>query len=534
MTVITGDALLVIEQTDFWYRGRNLRTGTEGIFPIVCVTFTETEEFDDTTILSNPDDLLFYEASLTIAETIDFYLGSTSPDDILRLSERIFEVVASYDLCHPLNAAVTLSAHATLKMGVDDLRVALGLEKLERTSTNTLRTLTNWGSDLPIEGTRVTNVARPFEYVILSLSVRITSLKKHMFCRFFLYDQMSRKYVSCPASFTAIEGITYNFLFDELELRHISWEGNPAKPDNLWLIIYTYDLKSHREGQSDVRKFVSCECAKLSKMRIGSDPIEYFGRTEVIPISSQTTTIESAHTSLHTIHIHLDADRSNGTEKTLSGFDPTFSCKFRPYRGRSVDVIQNQSIENPQVIIPINLPAQVPPGLKRNMLTVTLSTFTLDASQTKTRVIVRLLDIQQGQFVPAIENISLLAHVNTMWSSPIISGKRKVIEANETFAIDLMNATSPLSSLYIVVQVDKSGFSEIQKLQPHAYAIIPLTTELGSFTRATNATISLHPLSYAGKVIAPSDFNVDTSGLKQISSVSYILQLDITSTPFLT
>jgi hypothetical protein len=524
MTLIAGDILFVIEQADFWCRGRHLRTGTEGIFPIVCVTFIETGEFDDAIILSDPDDLLFYEVSLTLAETIDFYLQSTFPDDILRFSERISEVVTSHDLCHSLDAAITLNAHTTLGSSVDGLRVALGLEKLDRTSTNTLRTLTNWESGLRIRGTRVENIARPLEFVILSLSVDITGLKNQMLCRFFLYDQMSHKYLSCPASLTVIEGTKYNIVFDELELRHISSEGNPAKPDNLWLVVYTYDLISAGDDQSDIRKFVSCGCAKLSKMRIGSDPFAYFGRTETIQVWSQTTAVKSARPSLHTLLIHSDFDRPNAAEKTISGYGPTLSCKFTPYRGRSADVIRNQSIENPQVIIPINLPAQVPPNLTRNMLTIILSTFTLEANQTKARLIVRLLDTERRQFVPGIENIGLLAYDSVTWSSPLIRRRRKVFEANETFAIDLTVANSPLTSLYIVVQIDKSGLPDIHKLQPHAYGIIPLTTELGSFTLVTNATIALHPLLHTDKGIVPSDFTIDTAGLKQIGSISYILQ----------
>jgi hypothetical protein len=101
--------------------------------------------------------------------------------------------------------------------------------------------------------------------------VGIQGLKKQALVRLFLYDPLIWKQLRCRASRNLTDGITDDFLFDELAMRHITSDGNPSKPDNLWLRASTSDLKSHRDWQGDVRKLISCGVAEPSQMAFGSE-----------------------------------------------------------------------------------------------------------------------------------------------------------------------------------------------------------------------------------------------------------------------
>ena len=147
MTVIPGDIVSVIESNGSWHRGKNLVTRQTGIFPAACCHLKETEDTSLDNFLSNTDDLIFYEASVTLDAALNAFTMSKTSQETLRLSEEIFKVVSQLEQCQ-LGPAVQIDvARAMLGDSLDKLRSALGIERIQRSFTSNQMTLSTYGRE---------------------------------------------------------------------------------------------------------------------------------------------------------------------------------------------------------------------------------------------------------------------------------------------------------------------------------------------------------------------------------------------------
>ena len=65
LTIIVGDQIKLIEKTQNWYRGKNLYSKKEGIFPICCSKFYEGDDVTQQSMLSKDEYILFFETGAT-------------------------------------------------------------------------------------------------------------------------------------------------------------------------------------------------------------------------------------------------------------------------------------------------------------------------------------------------------------------------------------------------------------------------------------------------------------------------------------
>ena len=508
MTVIPGDSIRVIESTGAWHRGKNMYTGRTGIFPAACARFIETENATSEVFTTDLSDLIFYETSVTLETALDTFLHARGSQECLKLADRIFDVITQVDLCRKAEVGQgSRAARATLASSLDNLRLALNLPKNSRNLCSNVTTVSTWGrEELALKEVDTARVVKKNEYVLLNASVEVRTLKKEMVCRFFLYDPSTKKFLSCPVSLATVEGLKYELLFDQLETRHI--QRRPGEDDSLYLCIYTFDLMNHREGQHDERKFVSCAVARLPKAKNASG--KYFGKCRMIEAQSMSGP-KSVALEMHKILCGKEKI-SPELQKKITRAGPTFQIKFTPFFGATEDIVKGQNLKAVQIIPPLSLPLQIPLGMKRNMLTVTVGNINIDSHPKKIRMIVRILDTANCCFLKGMEGILLLSYENTTWCGPLISGKRP--SPNEVFGIDLNVTNAPLCSLFLVIQIDKVGMAE-KKLSPYAYAMIRLSSDIGSLTRDLEKTIDLLDFKPAGKVVAPSDFPLIPKGTKK-------------------
>jgi hypothetical protein len=371
MTVISGDRIQIIETTGDWHRGRNLATLVAGTFPAVCGILIDAPDVSQTSLLAHPQDLLYYETSLTLSVAINMFLDTKTWPETLKLADRLFDVMAQLVLCQG-DAGQVAAAHSTLSSCVDNLRSSIGLTKQDRNSYNTISTLSTWGRQLVTLSKESDSRSKALEYVILHLFVEVQMKKKQRICRFFLWDGLQHRFISVPASMVANKGSQFSLVYDELEMRQVTTEKVEGKPDHLWLVIYTYDLRVHREGQFDERKFVSCAVCKLPKAKAKSDrkQSKYFGKCRVYDVQSMTSSNKTILSSLHTVLANVEIPPPH--DKTLVRHGPTFSVRFTPFFGATDDVVRGQKLRTPQIIPPVQLPVQFSPRLKRSLFTITL------------------------------------------------------------------------------------------------------------------------------------------------------------------
>lgn len=521
MTVIPGDAIHVIESTGAWHRGKNMYTGRTGIFPAVCASLVETEDTSFAAFTSHHSDLIFYEASVTLDEALESFLHAKTSQECTKLADRIFDVVTQLDLCMDGESGQgSLAVRATLGASLDNLRLVLNLPKTPRSMCSNMATLSTWGRETLVSNTvKEVRTVKKNEYVLLHVTVDVRTLKKQMICRFLLYDPVSKKFLSCPVSLVSVEGSKYDLLFDQLETRHIQKIPGEEKENNcLYLCIYTYDLLSHREGQYDERKFVSCAVVRLPKSK-NHVRGKYFGKCRITEVQSLTGP-KAISLEMHKILCAKEIPVE--LQKKITRAGPSFQVKFTPFFGATEDIVKGQHLKGAQVIPPLALPLQIPIGLKRNMLTVTVGNINIDSHPKKIRVIVRIFDTANRTFMKGMESIMLLSYDNAIWCGPLMSGKRP--SPNEVFGIDLNVTDAPLCSLFLVIQIDKAGMAE-KKLSPYAYAMIRLSSDIGSLTRELEKTIELYDFKPSGKVVAPGDFPVIPKGnRKKVGTLDYRIE----------
>lgn len=509
MTVIPGDIIHVIESTGAWHRGRNLFTRHTGIFPSVCCDFTETETITLDTILAQPNDLIFYEASVTLNAALSAFSSSKTSQEAIRLAESIFTVVAQLENCQ---TGVTVGvARASLAETIDKLRTVLGKHRIPRSFTNNHITLSTYGreglvSDKP-------NELKKTEYVLIHVNCEVRTLKKPAVCRFSLYDPTSKRFLSTTLSLLTLDGSRFDLLFDQLELRHVQMmPGDDGKNASLWLCIYTFDVAPQKDGLGYDRKFLSCAAVPLPRMK-SLDPAKYFGQSKTREVQSMTGPKSIAlelHKSLCNREIPPDL------AKKLVRAGPAFQVKFTPIFGVTEEIIQK--LGDVLLIPPLQLPLQVDMGFKRNMLSVTVGNVIVDSHPKKLRIAARIVDTSKEVFTKGLENLTKIMCDSEVWFGPVVSGKRPF--QNETFRIDLDVTGVDLSSLYLVIQIDKSGVTD-KKLSPFAYSVIRLSSDVGSLTKDLEQTIPFYEFKPAGKSVTPKDFPVTKTSKKKAGTLDY-------------
>jgi hypothetical protein len=104
------------------------------------------------------------------------------------------------------------------------------------------------------------SLSKPMEYVILHYSVEVYGPQKPRI----LWDAFQAKFLSIPASMTAMEGSVFNLVFDELEMRQAQSDVE-GKIDYPCLVIYAYDFQLPMDGQTEECTLISCAVQKLRK-----------------------------------------------------------------------------------------------------------------------------------------------------------------------------------------------------------------------------------------------------------------------------
>lgn len=484
LTTLIGDHISVIEQTTDWYRGQNIYTKKNGIFPKCCAMLYEGNDLGAQSLLTKKEDILYLETAITVRYALNL-MQKAPPAKVVEISNRITDVIQMYNVCklhQDDDGQILQSTHQNLASNIDNLRAELNLPKNTRSFYSSMATLSTWGRDTFVDVLNETKDSAP-EYTLLHASVHIKNVKTQMIFRFFLFCTQKNSFLSCPVSLVVSpDNHDYELIFNQLEKRDLA--------NKIWLCIYVYNMKSHREGQFDERKFVACATVEVP---LCTDS-ESFGKSTTVEGQSNTTSNKTIHPIFHTFLTKPDGI-PHSIEKTISRCAPYFTIKFTPYYGSTDDIVKGMGLQDCQIIPPLLLPSTISPKETRSMLNVNLNNLTLNINHKNTRIITRILDTTEkgGTFINGFESIMFMSHDSLIWCSPIFSGK-KDSNVNETFAFDLSVTKSPLVSLFLLVQIDKISFPD-KKFTPCAYGVLHLADEIGCFTSKVDDEITLYPFS---------------------------------------
>ncbi|OHS97421.1 hypothetical protein TRFO_09403 [Tritrichomonas foetus] len=440
------------------------------------------------------------------------------------IANRISDVITQLELCNKSQTSQSIiSAHSALGKNIDNLRDALNLPINPRSFYSTMTTLSTWGrstnqktlnnptnnfmnvsssfsssTNVNSELTQSTNnisnqnisgmssgsndgnKSNENRYVIIHACVDIKSLQKPMICRFFLYNATKKNFLALPLSLNVTpEKSTHDLVFDKIDRGMIN--------SNLYLVIYTYEMKKNvgQPDQSSKRKNFACAVIPLPEC----DKNENFGNSTTI--ESQSVKIDEK-AKLPPLHELLTSnDEEAISQAKLIRCIPNISVKITPFYGTTESVIQGQSLQKCEIIRPLLLPSSLTRNEIYSMLTVHLSNFNFDVLHKKTKMSFRLIDTGNKSFVPAIESIDSSLHNKTVWNCNQYKGRGFLY--SEIFSVDLSVTKSPLKDLYLIVQVDKCGLTET-KLSPNSFGVLPLASDIGSFTMKTKGKIRFYLL----------------------------------------
>ena len=517
ITTIVGDHFQVIEASENWFRGKNLYTKQIGIFPKCCCDFFVNVKPDQRNeLLSKSNDILFHETTITVRYALNVML-KVHHERAVTISDRINDVVNQYELCqNHQDGKHALEGHLNLATNLDNLRQVLNLDYGVRSFYSSLATLSTLGRNLfdsSLKRTDDNNLHKG--YTLLHCSVDVKMVKENLNCRFFIYSPSLKKLISSTSSvYITPELTTYEIIFDYLDLRDLT--------DTNYLCIYAYDISSNKSE----RKFASCALVEIPPINQ-----QNFGLCVTSEVQSITSSKQSI---LQTLHLILTSDTySPDIEKTISRCSPYYTIRITPYFGLKEKIIASQNIQKCTIIPPLLLPSSISHSEKKAFLTVNFNNLHLDVRHSKSRFILRIINKDKKEFVPGFENILAPSYDSLTWYSPIFGGK-KDNKVYETTSIDLTISGEPLESLYLVIEIDKAGFSE-NKFSPCAYGIIHLTNDIGCFTSDTQSSVKLYPLN-SSKSIQPDNFLLThNNNEKQIGHIdsqlyyaSTILTQDVT------
>jgi len=489
--LLCGDHLVITHKNCQWFGGYNLLTGIKGIFPSVCVSSMNGNALKPEILFGNRYDLLLREAGMVIKKSLDAIKDPTKSDPkmICSVTNIISELIELIDKFSDKGIKVESypAIHSKVAICVDKLRLILGLKKVIRTQNSSPTTVSTWGREM-FENK---NVGRNFnsapEYVLFHITLTVKGLKNPMEFRVQLFQRNKYPWLSSPYSvILSPEENKIDLMFDQLDTRDIK--------EALHLVIYSYEHNLSR-GSSTDRTCVSCCVIDLPSCKnrmifSKTDPINRDG------YGVTTTSLEY----LNKLHYYMINNTLPAVTKSIARAYPNFEIQFRAFSGTIDKVFEKEpSLRVCRIVPPLSLPTTVFPNLKRDTVSVTISQISQNSARKRSRIVIRLLDLVKKIFVRAVENLNTHEHDQVEWYSATFKGKQ--YNLFETFSIDLSKTDTPISSLCVAIEVQRSNFTD-SKLCSSSYTMIPLASVIGSLTNKCNEQLQLH--HWSGKDTNPS------------------------------
>ena len=504
LTIIAGDAIEVFDSTKDWFLGKTIHNQKCGIFPRTFVWFKSVKEGSGKEYLESPEDLLVYEANITLREALQKYKElpgyyAVSTFNIIEEIEQIFSELE--------NSGKSASfLHFSLGRKIKTLRDILGFPPAFRCADYTPVSISNWNLDnfiakyapIPADTTRKT---RPEHYYIQihGIAQNLTSQKNLRISLKTNSNPLYPLWVSQPVSYTVSPSSPDFYVeFDDLD--------EAVLKSNLSLIVF-YDSIKTEKNMPDTRTPCGLCVMKLQLKAPYDKDLTITEKSYAIP--------QEYHANIHELFAE------NSSEQQLGCLSFSATCSVYSDNVGVADKSISKFVNVPSYRFALSSLVFE----QRTKLHVTVKSIEHDANRLL-KYKVRLLNAAKKTFEPVFA-CSVAAKKQLKYdqqeSSSIVIKATKEAQFDETFTMDISNIEADLKDLYIIVEVQRSGMMG-SSLSAFGFSYLKLADKDGNLAENLSTKEKLYTLSYKGDNPTPSNFNIEKPG-KVVGSVNYIVDV---------
>lgn len=483
ISLLTGDYLVIYDETKDWYHGQNIISESEGIFPKSFVSFTKAKRLSSVDIgsyMKQEVDLLRIESQLTLYFALRFIDGEQDSEKVCSATKYIGDLVEQLNQIDEDDCDI-YDIHKKISVSVDELRKLLGITKTFRTQYDEFSTFTSWGQEQFSSSIISTNkdIADPY-YVVLHFRVDLDIKKdlKEQFFTFYLYQSVHLPWISEPVSVKlGPEKTSCDILFNYLEKKNLQNEAH--------LIVYIYDC-SHQNNSATKQANVDRGIVGIGYVRLPSLKADVAFRKGPVTLQiNPKSSVSSAY--MYGGHEYLISGKDSAYNESLKPTFPNLKVTFTPYFGQMNAFIDSQNIAYPLVVNSLFLPNVIPAKQIVSKLHVCISGIKEHIIRKREIVTARLFDTSDNTYKQVIQN-SFVSKNSNYFSTVTFTGiKEKEILLAESFCFDLSSfPAEKLKDLNILFELKSVG-----EQTGSAFALVPITDSNGFIEQSDKKTVDL-------------------------------------------
>lgn len=504
MTVLAGDPIEVFEETNDWLLGTNLLTQKSGIFPKAVSNFIKMPKIENQEYLAMPEDLLIYDAYLTLNVALQQYqtLPATYAMQVFDAIQDVIHIFETFD--DRTKASLTEFSHTSLGLKIKTIRDCLGLPDTFRCGNYSPITVSSWGLEHYLSRFALIpqHKAKSTEHVMITTRVNVKNLLQPQLFRFVLWSANQYYYPFASRQFSTL--LTPDKTEIELQFNQLEEQifNSP-----LYLVIFVDHLKAATKDQPETR---TPRCCAILQLKFRQNPYE-----KSFSLSGGSYAYGQDYQP------NLFASVINGIQN-LQEDSIAFNVVCTAYIGQ-YDMMKSNPKKNQFIVAPYKNPSIVPLGFNDSSMTFRFINIEQDASRNAFKFTIRILDAAKNEFLPVMPKLIQIdqstAYSDREWTSLVIKGQKE-LTLDEMCSIDISNYEKFLNNIYICIEFLRTGHLG-KSLSAFGQTVIKVTNEKGEFQIGGDGKYPIYALSYKGNSPNPKDFVLDASkSPKQLGSVT--------------
>jgi len=489
ITLLTGDYLVIYEETEEWYRGKNTISNFCGIFPKICCECKKCDNIGENTFCLMNHDLLLLEARLTIRFGLEYFL-TCSLNEIGVIYASMSLLMNQIDLCNELTLSTcNSSSYMHLAKNIDILRNSLNLPLIPRSGMCMPLTISN----ILLPRNKATS-----NHSLYNLQFAITPrfALNNMDFQVFLAESSDKSVLTYSGLLSSTRSDSFNVIFRDLKI--------DENQKQLWLVIYSYEAKKSE------RYVYSCSAIKIPKIYQSKDGIPK--NIDAVSYKSEFSEIQQ---SIHQ-YLIMDNDCPQKISKSLEICFPYFYITFRHYFGDYNYVGEAAKLTGNPILYPLELSSRQSLSERKHISLLTISKLVHNTSRKFARIIIRVYDCKNGSFLNVFKDQFPDQTDSSIWKSPIFIGSKEM-SLSENITLDFSDSkyqNISYEKLFLVFEIQRSSVFDSS-----------LSTAYYSFCSMSRNPDSIPLFEYGKnmKIDSPQTYMNSNQPAKSIGTLSFTL-----------
>ncbi|KAH0788706.1 SH3 domain containing protein [Histomonas meleagridis] len=457
LKVLTGDRLEITEKNGRWVKCKNLETSCVGICPIQCLQIASQNPQDNFSLLGVEVQYLFDYIFKT-------YFPTKSPNEN---DMHILDLVKKVQSCYP----PTESTRVQLALSIDDLRSALGLTQFQRdqfgnviTTHTTTKSLFSSDSSKDINKTKSAYTSQ----LEVTLSFTYTFNTELRLC-FRLYDKQKNEVLSAPADIFLPANCE-----EKQTLKFINIEKNNFS--STAIVCRAFGITKPGEGIPDLYEYKGIAASMLQP-----------------PKDFHTSADQHLQLQFHSMNEISQIDSVDAILNSTFGENDISPLSVQVNFLEYIDKAKNVTESN--VIPTLSIPQNISTSLDANYTYVRIHLLHHKTKLKKTRVVLRVLDIEKKEYINCFEHTS----DPSVFPSVVQKGSTDM-KIDEIAAIKL-DKNSDLSKWIMIFEVQRPNKGQVHL---SSYAIESLLNNDNTLNESKDKKLTLNKPT--AQVMTPEDY----------------------------